>query len=459
MFRTDDTIVAIATPAGAAGIGIVRLSGSSAHDIACRLMGRAAPLEARRATFGRVIDTEGPAPSAGRVLDQVVVTRFEAPRSFTGEDVVEIAAHGSALVLHRIVALAMHAGARLAEPGEFTLRAHLNGKLDLIQAEALADVVHAVTPLQARAAMDQLEGTLTQAIGQLEGALFDLVARLEASLDFPEEGYHFITRDEAAAALSSVDRALDALLDDGRAGRVIREGTLVVITGRPNAGKSSLFNALVGASRAIVTAIAGTTRDLLTERVDINGLAVTLVDTAGLRDAGDAIEEEGIRRAQQAQQIAALTLFVIDGAAPIHVDDQAAILGSSAARLVVVSKHDLGRQWTIPAEWPVDPADVIEVSVATGAGMEALRRAILRRLTDREEWRDPPAVSNARHLARLGEARTAVGEATELLQAGASEELIIAALTPAREALDAIVGRRTPDDVLHHIFSRFCLGK
>jgi tRNA modification GTPase len=299
VFSTTDTIVAIATPQGRGGIGVVRLSGPDSLRIARALMGRDAPLQPRHATFGHIVDLQG---SSSRVVDQVVVTFFSAPRSFTGEDVVEISAHGSTVLLRRIVELALTHGARLGEPGEFTLRAHLNGRLDLIQAEAVADLVDAVTPLQARAAMDQLEGTLTSAIGRIDAGLFDLAARLEASLDFPEEGFHFVTRDQAALELGRARSALEVLIQEGRAGRVVREGSLVVIGGRPNAGKSSLFNALVGSSRAIVTEIPGTTRDLLTERVDIDGLPVTLVDTAGLRDAQDAIEAEGVKRAREAQQ-------------------------------------------------------------------------------------------------------------------------------------------------------------
>ncbi len=229
-------------------------------------------------------------PARVKTVDLAVATWFAAPHSYTGDEVVEVSAHGSPPVLADIVRLAMAAGARLAEPGEFTLRAYLNGRLDLAQAEAVADLVNAVTPLQARAAMDQLDGTLTTAIARIDAALFDLAARLEASLDFPEEGFHFITRDDAVGECARIVAELGRLADQGRAGRVIREGRTVAIIGRPNAGKSSLFNALVGAARAIVTEVPGTTRDLITERVDVSGIPVTLVDTAGLRATHDPIE-------------------------------------------------------------------------------------------------------------------------------------------------------------------------
>ena len=248
MFSTSDTIVAIATPHGRGGIGIVRLSGPASADIASVLLGLDVPLQPRHATLAR---------TAG---DQVVATYFAAPHSYTGEHVVEVSAHGSPVVLRQIVERALHAGARLAEPGEFTLRAFLNGKIDLVQAEAVADLIDAATPLQARVAFDQLEGTLTDRIDEIGSRLFDLIARLEASLDFPDEGYHFAEPCEVTAAMQAITADLAVLLCDARRGRLIREGARVVLTGKPNVGKSSLFNALLRAGRAIVTPVPGTTR-------------------------------------------------------------------------------------------------------------------------------------------------------------------------------------------------------
>ena len=232
----------------------------------------------------------------------MVATYFPGPASYTGDDVVELSAHGSPVVLRAIVTAAIAAGARLAEPGEFTLRAFVNGRIDLMQAEAVADLIDAVTPLQARAAFDQLHGTLTRTIGAIDAALFDLIARLEASVDFPEEGYHFVDPDAlATVAGRAASNGRDRLLADAQRGRLVREGLQIAIVGKPNVGKSSLFNALVGASRAIVTDGPGTTRDLVTEVVDLDGLRVTLVDTAGLRETSDSIEAEGVERARQAQ--------------------------------------------------------------------------------------------------------------------------------------------------------------
>ncbi|MDA1184240.1 MAG: tRNA uridine-5-carboxymethylaminomethyl(34) synthesis GTPase MnmE, partial [Acidobacteria bacterium] len=291
MFSTHDSIVAIATPPGRGGIGVVRISGPSSHEIATRILDRRAPLEARHATLAHVRVTAQDAP--GEALDEVVVTYFPAPRSYTGEHVVEVSAHGSPVVLQSIVKSAMDAGARLAEPGEFTLRAFLNGKRDLIQAEAVGDLIAAATPLQARVAFDQLDGTLTQRIARIDADLFDLIARLEASLDFPDEGYHFIEPAETARRVGAVVGELDALLKSARRGRMIREGATVVVVGRPNVGKSSLFNALAGSDRAIVTAIPGTTRDLVVEQVEVEGLAVALVDTAGGHETAGVVEREG----------------------------------------------------------------------------------------------------------------------------------------------------------------------
>ncbi len=323
MFSPDDTIVAIATPPGRGGLGVVRISGADAAAVAAQLLSRRAPLEPRYATFTRLRQAATTAagdsgPAGAGIGDEVVATSFPAPHSYTGQHVIEISAHGSPVVLESIVRRAMEAGARLARPGEFTLRAFLNGRRDLVQAEAVADLIEAATPLQARVAFDQLEGTLTRRIAAIDAELFDLIARLEASLDFPDEGYHFIAPAEIADRCGVIVNGLTALLADGRRGRLIREGATVVILGRPNVGKSSLFNVLAGADRAIVTEIPGTTRDLITERVDVGGIPLTLVDTAGARATTDIIEREGVARGAIAQQVAGLVLLVLDGSQPLH---------------------------------------------------------------------------------------------------------------------------------------------
>lgn len=454
-FSTGDTIVAIATPAGRGGIGVVRIAGPSAMEIVTRLSGTSA-LEARRATFTRFTN-----PKDGVVVDHVVVTWFQAPHSYTGDDVVEVSAHGSPWVLQHIVELVCQGGARLAEPGEFTFRAYINGRLDLVQAEAVADLIEAVTPLQARVAVDQLEGTLTKRVADIDTQLFEVAAKLEASLDFPDEGFHFIGRDEATAGLRTTLSSLDALLADGRRGRLIREGRLVVIAGRPNVGKSSLFNALVGTGRAIVTPVAGTTRDVLTETVDIDGVPITLVDTAGVREAVDEIEAEGVRRAHEAFSVAALTLVVLDGSQPLTDEDRAILDVVREPRIVVANKSDLDAQGLKPLR-SIDGGPGLQpraVSSRTGEGLDALRHAIIAALAGTDDLRDTPLVSNQRHLQCAATAREAVARAIAAAEAGATEEIVLAELTDARQALEWLTGRRTPDDVLAHIFSHFCIGK
>jgi tRNA modification GTPase len=451
MFSPDDTIVAIATPPGRGGIGVVRVSGPGARDVARALTDRAEPLEARRATLARV-------QAAGTAVDRAVLTFFPSPHSYTGDDVLEVSAHGSPVLLEAIVEASMRAGARLAEPGEFTFRAYLRGRIDLVQAEAVQDLVEAVTPLQARAAFDQLEGTLTARIREIDAALFDLSARLEASLDFPDEGYHFVDPGAAAQEILEIVGSLDALVEDSARGRLVREGAQVAIVGKPNSGKSSLFNRLAGAGRAIVTDIPGTTRDLLTEVVDINGVPVTLVDTAGLRGtAADAVEEEGIARAHAARRVAQLTVVVLDRSRPLGPDDTAILeITAGAPRVVVGNKSDLPAAWT---GTPLPDGGPLLLSAKTGSGIDALRDAMTSALTGHEAMRDTPAVTNIRHAALLSRAAAALRRAAAAAADGTPEEFVAADVNDARAALEEVTGARTPDDVLRAIFDRFCIGK
>jgi tRNA modification GTPase len=459
MFSTDDTIVAIATAPGRASIGVIRLSGQDAIAITSRLLTRRAALEPRRATLAQIRDSR----EVSDAIDEVIVTSFPAPHSYTGEDVVEISAHGSPVLLRRIVSSALRAGARLAAPGEFTLRAFLNGRMDLVQAEAVADLVDAVTPAQARQAFDQLEGTVTRDMRRIGEALFDLIVKLEASLDFPDEGYHFIVPDEVRAGLDRVLADVDTLLAGAQRGRVIREGRQVAIVGATNVGKSSLFNALVGTDRAIVTEIAGTTRDLLTERCDIEGVPVTLIDTAGVRETEEVVEREGVHRARGAAQVADLAVVVLDRSRPLGEEDQA-FIEAGASRVVVLNKIDL------PAVWRSEDlsrlngggtlnGSVVELSVRTGEGLDALRRAIGTSLVGEERLRDTAGLSNVRHIDLLGRVRDATERARTRAGEGAPEELALADLHEAMDALDEITGKRSSEDVLQAIFSRFCIGK
>ncbi len=450
MFSADDTIVAIATPAGRGGIGVVRVSGPGALRVADGISERTAPLEPRRATLVRITRNS-------TAVDRAVLTFFPAPHSYTGEDVLEISAHGSPVLLHAIVEAAIQSGARLAEPGEFTFRAYLRGRMDLIQAEAVKDLVDAMTPLQARAAFDQLEGTLTTRIREIDTALFEVSARLEASLDFADEGYHFIDPEGAAAEIDAIGRSIDALLSDAGRGRLVRDGAQVVILGRPNAGKSSIFNRLAGAGRAIVTAIPGTTRDLLTEVLDLDGIAVTLVDTAGMRAAAaDEVEKEGIARAHAAGRVADLIIVVLDASTPLAADDDELLSTTITSRRVVVrNKSDLAPAW--------DPrlvaTPVMPVSARTGAGFDRLRAAMVAELSGGERLRDTPAVTNMRHVELLSRARAALGRAAAAAGSATPEEFVAADVSEARGYLEEVTGARTPDDVLHAIFDRFCIGK
>jgi tRNA modification GTPase len=449
-FQPDDTIVAIATPMGHGGIGVVRLSGDASGRIAAALTGRTAPLAPRHATFARL--------AAGRdARDHVILTAFPAPHSYTGEDVVEISAHGSPVLLRAIVDAALTQGARLAEPGEFTFRAYLRGRMDLVQAEAVRDLVDAVTPLQARAAYDQLEGTLTAWIREVDTALFELVARLEASLDFPEEGYHFIAPEGASEEIRDIARQLAEALAHAAHGRLIREGLQVAIAGRPNAGKSSLFNRLAGAGRAIVAEVPGTTRDLLTERIDIDGIPMTFIDTAGDHaGARDPVEVEGIARAHSARRVAEVVMVVLDRSRPLDGDDRR-LLGETTAgsRVVVANKCDLPPAWALE---DVGAADIVSVSAKTGDGLDRLRRALAASKTG-ESLRDVPSITNVRHADLLRRAHAALERAAAAARQQTPEEFVLADLNEARSVLEEVTGRRTSDDVLHAIFDRFCIGK
>jgi len=495
VFAVTDTIVAVATPPGPGGIGVVRLSGPDAHAIACALIARDGGLQPRHATRATVRlgaadlardactaaaarsgphlgrgatgdDAQDTVPGSSRAgtdrgaIDQVVATYFPAPHSYTGDHVVELSAHGSPIVLRLIVRAAIDGGARLAEPGEFTLRAFLNSRIDLPQAEAVGDLIAAVTPLQARVAFDQLQGTLTQAIAGIDAALFDLIARLEASVDFPDEGYHFIEPEQVGAALDDLSRRTRTLLAEARRGRLIREGFQVAIVGRPNVGKSSLFNALVGASRAIVTDVPGTTRDLVTETVDLAGLRVTLVDTAGICETQDSVEAEGVARSRGALGSADLALIVVDGSQALDESDRDLVLQIiDNTRLIVSTKLDLPAAWTSS---DLGAGPIVSVSARTGEGVEELRGQILATLEVEPALADPPAITNVRHIALVERAQEALMRAREATLAdgvGLPEEFVLADLQQARAALEEITGRRASDAVLAEIFSRFCIGK
>lgn len=442
-----DTIVAIATPSGSGGVGIVRLSGPSARTIAETVCG--GTLQARHAHHVRFRD------HAGDTIDDGIALMFTAPASFTGEDVAELQAHGSPAVLQALVACCCALGARMARPGEFSERAYLNGKLDLAQAEAVADLIAASDERAARAARRALDGVFSQRVDAIAAELLALRVQVEATIDFVDEPLDTLGGEALRRRLDAAIVALDALLADAARGQKLRDGLHAVIVGPPNAGKSSLLNALAGSDRAIVTEIAGTTRDLLRETVRIDGVELTLVDTAGLRDGGDAIEREGMRRARAELERAELAIVVLDARAP--TDGRRAVETAIAGvpqRLWLHNKTDL----LDAASMPIDD-DALHVSARTGEGLAALH-ARLRTLAlgDAAEAGEGAFTARARHVEALRRAAAQLADARAAL-GGEALDLAAEALRCGHDALGEITGRVRPDDLLGHIFSTFCIGK
>lgn len=444
--------MAVASPPGHGGVGLVRVSGRAAARIGQALVGRASGFEPRRVLRAAVQSRLGRADA--------LITFFSGPASYTGEDVLEISAHGNPVVLAAIVEAAAAAGARPARPGEFTLRAFLHGKIDLVQAEAVRAIVEAVSPAQARLAADHLDGTLSTQVRAVATALRSLETYLEASMDFPDEGYRFIAPEETAARLSEIRGQIERVIGPASRADLVRDGARIVVAGSPNVGKSSVFNAVVGAERAIVTEIPGTTRDLVSERVVLGDMLALLVDTAGLRASDDVVEREGIRRAGAAVDGADLVLAVLDRSRPTTAEERA-FLASLVGRdaLVVLNKADL------PAA-PIDgvPAQLEchSVSARTGSGIGALVERMRTRVASLVSDAEPACVVNARQRGLLAEAMTHVARAADsVARAGDRhpEELVVADVRLALDALESVVGRRTPDDILHEIFASFCIGK
>lgn len=448
----DAPIVALATPPGRSAVAVLRVSGRGSADVLSGLTRRSS-LVARRATLVDLTLGEG-------FDERALVTWFPAPHSYTGEDSFEVAVHGSPVVVAAALeALGRH-GVRGARPGEFTERAFLHGKLDLVEAEAVDDLIRAVTRAQARVASAHLRGALSGPLQELARALVSVLERLEASLDFPDEGYHFIDEGALARSLREVAGRCERLAAAGRQGRVLRDGATVVIVGRPNVGKSSVFNALLGSARAIVTEVPGTTRDVLAERVDLGGVPVTLADTAGLGTPVDPVEREGVARARASAEDADVVMVVIDATEvdPARQREDAAIWESHAARprVLVANKADLLTSAATAAEW-LGEADPCVVSARRGDGLEALRGR-LGVAVGASDW-EPATVTNARHLGLLERAAAAVTRAIGAVDGGATEEYVALDVREALQALEEIRGRVTAQDVLDGIFARFCIGK
>lgn len=453
-----DTIAAVATPAGPGGLAVLRISGRSAlavADACFQPSGRTQPIPSltpsHTVLHGHVVDGE-------RRIDEVLLSVFRAPRSFTREDVVEIGCHGGPVVTRQILARILACGARHAEPGEFTRRAFLSGRIDLTQAEAVADLIHARTELAAGAASAQLSGRLSQEIHLLRDDLMHVLAHVEAHLDFPDED---IQPDTSAALLDRLKRAghqCNRLLGTAHEGQLLRSGARVALVGLPNAGKSSLLNLLLGQDRAIVSPIAGTTRDTIEETANIHGLPVVFVDTAGLRDSSDQVEAEGIRRTHQAASRADLVLVVSDLSAP-PADTEALHNRESASRKVlhIGNKSDLPQHpgWSATKHQPV-----VRISCETGEGFDALRAAIHTRLLDGHPTGESASIAiNARHQDALRRTLDAVQRSRSALEHDVSLDLVALDLRIAVAAVGEVVGKTTTEDLLDRIFSSFCLGK
>ena len=453
----EDTIAAISTPPGEGGIGVIRVSGPDTPALAAQLirLSGSGGLQSHRFSYGTLID-----PATGNTVDEVMVVLMRAPRSYTREDLLEIQCHGGSLLVQRILGLVLRQGARLAEPGEFTKRAFLNGRIDLVQAEAVIDLIRGKTEASLTLAQHQREGLLSRKLGEVRSRLVTSLAFIEAHIDFPDEDIEPASleriRESVTAALDEVCN----LIDGFSAGRVLRDGVSVLIAGKPNVGKSSLLNTLLKEKRAIVTAIPGTTRDLIEEIVNIKGLPVRLMDTAGIRETTDPVEVEGVRLARERLAEADLTLFVLDGSRPFDDDDRL-ILGDLDGRpyFIVRNKMDLPHCLTLPEL--MEPRADLRISTLTGEGVGGLLDAIHRTFLKGEavDSREYVALSRARHRDALELCRKRLLQFQENAETGAELELLAVDLRDALAALGAVTGETTTDEILDQIFSSFCIGK
>lgn len=451
----DDTIAAVATPAGQGAVSLIRLSGSAALAILARVFfpsgnGAVHGLADRRATLGQVRDGKG------EVVDEVLATVFRGPRSYTGEDVVEISSHGGILVTQRVLEAMLAAGARPANPGEFSQRAFLNGKMDLTQAEAVMDLISAQTELGLRAAREQLAGRLGEKMMELRAALLSLVANIEAHIDFPDEDIDPATGVALAERMRSAREAVNGLLATADRGRILREGARVVICGAPNVGKSSLLNLLLGYDRAIVSDMAGTTRDTLEEVINLRGIPLRLVDTAGVRASDDELEIEGMQRTRQQVEKADLVLWMVDGSLP-HPEGKPSKGFDGARQLLILNKSDLG----LHPDW--QSVEGVGISCAEEQGIGDLEDAVVKILSaGGEAWGNNLVAINSRHKDCLGRALKDLQAAEKGLSQGGeavSPEIVAIELRSALDHIGEIVGQVDSEEILGEIFSNFCIGK
>ena len=451
MSNSADTICAIATPAGAGGLGIVRVSGPGVPEISRTLMGFLP--SPRYATLADFTDSEN------EVIDSGIALYFPAPHSFTGEHVLELQGHGGAFILQRLMRRVLNLGARAARPGEFSERAFLNDKLDLVQAEAIADLIDSGSDAAARAAQRSLQGVFSSQVHELQEELTSLRVFVEAAIDFPEEEIDFLAESDVVQQVNTAGRHLSGLLEGARQGRLLRDGIVLAIIGRPNAGKSSLLNALSGQDSAIVTAIPGTTRDVLREQIDLDGIPVHVADTAGIRETSDLIEAEGVRRARQALESADIVLLIKDVSNNADSEqDLSAELPPGVTTIVVGNKIDLLPEGGLQKFQDKDDTQQVWISTITGQGMDDLRSRIRDAVgvTDQVEGSFSARQRHIDALKRAGGHMAAGSRAMETSQAG---ELLAEELRLAQQALGEITGELLPDDLLGEIFSSFCIGK
>ncbi|MCM2358410.1 MAG: tRNA uridine-5-carboxymethylaminomethyl(34) synthesis GTPase MnmE [Geobacteraceae bacterium] len=453
----QDTIAAISTPLGEGGIGVIRVSGPGAGPIAATIFRkkRDGGLLSHRFYYGEVVD-----PGSGDTLDEALLVMMRAPRSYTREDLVEIQCHGGYLVVQRLLDLVLRQGARLAEPGEFTKRAFLNGRIDLVQAEAVIDVIRSKTDAALTLAQHQRGGLLSERIAAVRERLVHALALVEAHIDFPEEEVGSLTTAEIGRLAGEAATGIENLLAGFSEGKVLREGVSVLIAGKPNVGKSSLLNTLLREKRAIVTSVPGTTRDIIEEVVNIGGLPVRMLDTAGVRETDDIVEQEGVRLTLERIPQADLVLFMVDGSRPFDSEDRMIMAALGPARVIMVqNKSDLPAAIELPVE--LAETEKVAISTLTGAGIERLR-AMIRdaflhgRAVDGREF---VALSRARHRDALVKAQGFVARFGDSLAAGVGLELLAWELREALQAVGEVTGETTPDEVLDLIFSRFCIGK
>jgi tRNA modification GTPase len=454
----EDTIAAIATPAGAGGIAVVRISGSDAERIAAGLFVRAAgngKLKSHMLHYGTIRD-----PKTDKNLDRVLLTIMRKPRSYTGEDVVEVHCHGGAFVVSRILGLILSEGARHAEPGEFTKRAFLNGRVDLTQAEAVLDLIAARTEKGADIALAQIKGELSSWVAQLRDELIDIFAQVEAAIDFPDEDIELLDRPGLISKINGLRTKIVNIVDTYEWGRLIREGATVCICGRPNVGKSSLFNALLGAERVIVTPTPGTTRDVIEESINLDGLPVVLWDTAGIRETADQVERIGVNLSLEHFQKSEAVVVVLDGSVALTDDDRVFLSSTRDKKgLIAINKIDLEQAVNLNnLRQLAGDKKFVMVSAKQGQGLQNLKSSLRELILNGN--REPVFVlTNLRHKIALSRGEQALGETVSTLSEMRPPELIAVNLQQARESLEEVVGLVHSDDILESIFSKFCIGK